>query len=437
MSPPRREHSASSRHATSSAKRRPLLTLHFLSGGVFALILASLALSPGTPVEAFFLFRNSDILAPSSSSLSSSPVGEGLHPAAVRQQVQAQNGKGVLQLERIIPPEASQPPRRADNALAAYYTVGTVKNTTFFLESLDRIVAAGGNAVTFDVKGSYVYFATNAPMANEIGTAISSYDLPAVLAAAKERDLYTIGRFIAIKDGVFVDQVPEARVRHPKTGANLGLAWSDPASALTITYNRQILETLLQNGIDEVNFDYIRYSTAISASAFGLTGAEKAERLETFLRAMKEARDELSPSTRLGISTYAILGWDFAVNVEPLGQDFVRFAPLVDIISPMAYPSTFAQGAYYVPGKHPRSRAYYLVYRTLKGYTDLLGPEQIQKLRPWIQAYSMNASEISDEIDAVYDAGLCGFTFWNAGNNYTAALSALKSAAERRPERCL
>jgi hypothetical protein len=135
----------------------------------------------------------------------------------------------------------------------------------------------------------------------------------------------------------------------------------------------------------------------------------------------------------LGISTYAILGWNYPVNLEPLGQDVVRFAPLLDVISPMAYPATFAEGSYYNPAKHPRSRMYYLVYRTLRGYDELLG-EQSWKLRPWIQGYGITAKNLRDEIDAVFDAGACGFTVWNAENRYDLVYKVLPSVV--RPERC-
>jgi hypothetical protein len=121
---------------------------------------------------------------------------------------------------------------------------------------------------------------------------------------------------------------------------------------------------------------------------------------------------------RLGISTFAILGWDYAINLETLGQDVVRFAPLVDVISPMAYPQTFAEGSYYDPKKDPGSRMYFLVWRTLKGYKEFLG-DQSWKLRPWLQSYNADAQDVRDQLKAVYDNGLCGFQFWNAGNGYS------------------
>ena len=148
----------------------------------------------------------------------------------------------------------------------------------------------------------------------------------------------------------------------------------------------------------------------------------------------RETIDEYHPSTKLGISTFAILGWNYPVNLEPLGQDFVRFAPMLDIISPMAYPQTFSVGAYYSPGVNPGSRDYYLVYRTLVGYQKLLGPEHAKKIRPWIQGYYATAQRTKDQIQAVYDAGHCGFTFWNANNNYGPVYAGFD--LNEVPERC-
>jgi hypothetical protein len=165
----------------------------------------------------------------------------------------------------------------------------------------------------------------------------------------------------------------------------------------------------------------------------GLTGEEKADRIEKFLRMARQVIDENGGRTKLGISTYAILGWNFPVNFEPLGQDIARFSPLVDVISPMAYPATFANGAYFNPLVDPRSRMYYLVYRTLTGYRDMLGADA-WKLRPWIQGYGITATNLRDEIDAVFDAGACGFTVWNAWNDYGLVYQAFPEI--RRPATC-
>jgi hypothetical protein len=332
-------------------------------------------------------------------------------------------------------PILTQPKVDPTNQRGVYLTSGSIARTQFFEDTLNAIKAAGGSAVVFDVKGYYVYFDTSAGIAHEIDSVHPVYDLPAAVAKAKEKGIYTIARFISLKDEYFAGKVPEAQIRNGKTNRTFGSTWTDGSHPITLEYNKQIIKDLLASGIDEINLDYIRYPTHHAPSQINLTGAEKAERVLTFIKMVRDTINEVRPETKLGISTYAIMGWSFAINLEPLGQDFVKFAPYVDIISPMAYPATFAEGAYYIPGKHPRSRMYYLVYRTMTGYRDLLPEGERYKLRPWIQGYSASTADMREQMDAVYDAGYCGFQIWSAGNNYGVSYPAIK-AEGTRPERC-
>lgn len=330
----------------------------------------------------------------------------------------------------------ARPPVSPYNQRGVYLTAGSMNREQFREETIDRLLQAGGSTIVFDVKGSNVYFHSNATMASELGLVKPLYDLPWIVQRAREKGIYTIGRFISLKDGLFSSLTPEAQIRHPRTGVSVGNVWVDGSRDVVLEYNRQILRDLLKSGIDEVNLDYIRYPTEYAQASIGLSGKEKADRIEPFIRMVRETINEINPDTKLGLSTYAIMGWNYPVNLEAIGQDFVRYASMVDVISPMAYPSTFAAGAYYVPGKNPRSRMYYLVYRTLTGYAELLGPEHKWKIRPWIQGYGVTTKDIRDQIDAVYDAGSCGFTVWNAGNHYESLYAALKGKTDV-PEHCL
>ncbi len=317
--------------------------------------------------------------------------------------------------------------------IGVFFTQGSVKNEKYFLETLDRLSTLTGSALVFNVKAGTVHFAASAPMAEELDLINPFYDLPAVIAQARARGVTTIARFVALKDPNLAQTLPATQIRHPITGRSIGNVWVDPSDPAVILHNEQILVALVEAGIDEINLDYIRYPTEYAQKNIGLSGNEKADRIEDFLKMARRVIDEHGGKTKLGISTYAILGWNFPVNFEPLGQDIARFAPLVDVISPMAYPSTFAQGAYYNPAKHPRSRMYYLVYRTLTGYRELLG-DQAWKLRPWIQGYGVTQKNLKDEIDAVFDSGSCGFTIWNASNEYKTFLKMLPGI--KRPNGC-
>lgn len=322
-------------------------------------------------------------------------------------------------VEILLPSERKfAAPERAQRAVGAYFTAKHAGDAAYMAEVFDAMQEAGLNAFVFDIKGSRVYYPSVADAANRYGLIFPLVDLPALVSEAKKRDLYSIARFIALKDEGLSSTDPNAQIRHPKTRRSVGKVWVDGSADPTLAYNEQLLAEVAQSGVDEINLDYIRYPTEYPQTLIGLSGREKADRIEKFLRMARKVIDAQEKGTRLGISTYAILGWNFPINFEPLGQDIALFSQIVDIVSPMAYPSTFAAGSYYAPGRDPRSRMYYLVYRTLQGYKELAGPEHMHKIRPWIQGYYVSAKDLQDQIDAVYDAGLCGFTVWSAGNHY-------------------
>lgn len=372
------------------------------------------------------------------------PGMHGAAPASVRgQTADSSRIEGLREARRAkypgaVPlkpaaPAAPEIPAKPDNKTGVYLTITSAQNEQKLRDTIQALVDRGETALVIDVKGGRVHYASQAPLANELGLVSPYLDLDKALAIAKEHGLYTIARFVALKDDGLPAKLPDTMVKNPKTGARLSPGWTDPANPTVIEYNTQVMCELAEKGFDEINLDYIRFSTADFGNLRVYSGAEKADRLEAFIKASKETIARCNPETKLGISTFAIIGWNYDVNVATLGQDIVRLAPHVDIISPMAYPATFTSEGYYVQGKHPRSRMYWLVYRTLTGYAEFLG-EQKTKLRPWIQGYYVSAKDMREQMDAVTDAGLCGFQVWNANNNYAPTYQAMSDWS--LPEHC-
>lgn len=325
---------------------------------------------------------------------------------------------------------------RPDNKRGVFLTAPSVGREKFFNDTVTALLAAGGDMLVMDVKGGGVLFHSAAPAATELGLVRNIYDLPEILRRLHEHDIYVVGRFVAIKDEAYTRVKPDTRIKHPVSGKVLNQTWIDPSNDEAIQFNMEVMCELAAAGIDEINLDYIRFSTAEFGALGVFSGEQKADRVEKFIKASRETINRCGPKTKLGLSTYAILGWNYDANVRTLGQDIIRFAPLVDVISPMAYPATFTSPEYYIPGKNPGPRMYWLVYRTLTGYAELLGPEESKKIRPWIQGYSVVSKDMSDQMRAVYDAGFCGFQVWNAGNNYGQTLPAITRDAAR-PDRCI
>jgi hypothetical protein len=320
------------------------------------------------------------------------------------------------------------------NAAGVFLTSTSARNKDFLEETMNQVSKFPHPALVIDVKGSFVYFTSGAPMATEMGLVKPLYDLPTIVEEAHRRGITVIGRYIALKDPSLASRKSETQIRHPLKAKSLGNVWVDGENALTLEYNREILEELVQTGIDEINLDYIRYPTEYAQAAIGLTGAERAVHINTFVRMAREVIDASGRPTKLGISTYAILGWNFPINFESVGQDIPELAKIVDVISPMAYPATFSINAYYNPKKNKGSRMYHLVWKTIMGYHELVGPKNAHKIRPWIQGYGVTEKNMHDQIQAVFDAGVCGFTVWSSGNVYGPTYKAMGKM--QIPETC-
>jgi hypothetical protein len=305
-----------------------------------------------------------------------------------------------------------------DNHAGVYVSMNLIINNEYRASTIEELKKRGADAIVFDVKGNYVYYPTESQTANEHGLVKPLYELPEILEKLHTAGIYTVARYIVAKDPYFSFKVADAQIRNPRSGHSIGNLWVDPGSEATLEYNREIIREIALAGIDEINLDYIRYPTDYDSRLIGLTGEEKSEHVGEFVSMAREVIDETNPDVKLGMSTFAILGWNYEQNLGGLGQDFVKFASDLDVISPMVYPSMFGSKGYYIADKNPGTREYYIVYRTLEGYKELLGPEHAHKIRPWIQGYYMNAKNIGDQIQAVYDSDLCGYMVWNAQNEY-------------------
>ncbi len=396
-----------------------------------------LSLPVPTEESALAYFTNREFVAHFSeklrSSVSSTP--EMRHGAAA----DSSSSTGTRERVRIqdllfpAPPVLEVDPRRAQKAYGVYLTAGTAQKIETVENTIQNLVDRGATAFVLDIKGSFVYFPSTAALAHEYQLVKPLFDLKDIVQKAHDKGLYVIGRYIAAKDGLLADvNNGELAMRHPKTNGDLGTEWIEPSHPTVHEYNRQIIYEAALTGIDEINLDYIRYPTSLPQTLAAISTEEKSRRIGSFIKVAREAIDAAGMGTKLGISSYAILGWNYEANLPNLGQDVVQFAPMLDVISPMAYPSTFSATGY---GSHPtRSRDYWLVYRTMTGYAELLGPDHAWKLRPWIQAYYKNATNIRDEIDAVIDGGGCGFTMWSASNDYVQTYSAFNNW--RQPEQC-
>jgi hypothetical protein len=99
---------------------------------------------------------------------------------------------------------------------------------------------------------------------------------------------------------------------------------------------------------------------------------------------------------------------------------------VVDYISPMMYPSHYANQTYglSVPDAYPYETVYHSTKDSVARNKNIVTPAGI---RPWIQAFtapwvpgniSYSDKQVEDQIRALEENGVKEYLLWNAGNRY-------------------
>ena len=279
------------------------------------------------------------------------------------------------------------------------------------LEIIDGTVI---NALVFDTKeeGGAVLYDSQVPDAIATGAVINAYDVDTVLAAAKERGLYTITRIVTFQDPFWAEAHPEHAARNTATGDiwrnSRGLAWSDPTDREAWEYPLALAVEACQLGFDEIQFDYVRFPSDGDVSVLGYDIPVDADiRPQTVAAFLAEAR------SRLHAEGCAVSADIFAIVMsvgddQGIGQRIEEVSASVDALSPMIYPSHYSPGWLGLddPNAHPAE---------VVGQAIEAGLPRMQgaQLRPWLQAFYYDADQIAAEIEQAEEHGM-GWLLWNA-----------------------
>jgi hypothetical protein len=293
-------------------------------------------------------------------------------------------------------------------------------STTEFTNLLDMIDGTVVNALVFDTKeeGGAVLYDSQVPDAISTGAVIHSYDVEAVLAAAKERGLYTITRIVTFQDAFWAEANPDHAARNTATGDvwrnSKGLAWMDPTDREAWEYPLALAVEACQLGFDEIQFDYVRFPSDGDVSVLGYDQPVDADTRPQVVGAfLAEARDRLhAEGCVVSADVFAIV---MSVGDDQgIGQRIEEVSASVDALSPMMYPSHYSAGwlNFDDPNDHPAE---------VVGQAIEAGLPRMQgaMLRPWLQAFYYDAGQIAQEIQQAEDNGL-GWLLWNATSSFEA-----------------
>ncbi|HOD14271.1 MAG TPA: putative glycoside hydrolase [Spirochaetota bacterium] len=316
------------------------------------------------------------------------------------------------------------------------YFTGTSVGSGMILKNLERYRALGINTIVFDAKdiGGDLTYRSRVPAAVRYGTneKCSIDNLEKFVRILKENGFYTVARLAVFHDHLLRKKDPSLAIRTAGGGAwNPGSKekWCDPTSRKVQDYNIDLSLELADAGVDEIQFDYIRFPTGSStrdaAFSYDFGRMSKDEAITRFLeRAHRSIR---ARNARLSIDIFGVVAWGKAVDISSTGQRIELLARHCDIISPMLYPSHFNDDfdGYARPGDNP----YYFIYEGCRKVLALAGRNAL--VRPWLQAFrwrvsNYNGQYIMTQVKATNDSGAKGYLFWNASNDYDTVLGALE-----------
>jgi hypothetical protein len=293
--------------------------------------------------------------------------------------------------------------------------------------ALEVIEKSKLNALVIDLKGDrgLIPYPSAVPLAAKIGALKlrTVPDLKELVATLKARGIFLIGRIVTFKDDLLATTHPQWAV---KLGGGVwkdreGLAWIDPYRREAWDYSLSVAEEAAAAGFDEIQFDYIRFPDAV-----GLTFAQRsdeASRVATLTAFLQEARRRLTPyNVFLAVDSFGYVCWN--QNDTGIGQRIEDIATVVDVVSPMLYPSGFQFG---IPGyRNPVQNPYEIVFRSLEECKKRT-VDKPARYRPWLQAFTdyafggkaFGADEIGKQVKASRDASTDGWMLWNPRNVYT------------------
>ena len=149
------------------------------------------------------------------------------------------------------------------------YVSGPVAGIARMDELISLVDQTELNALVIDIKNDEgrVTYKMQSEQVLEIGSGIRYIpDIKELVAKCKEKNIYLIARIVAFRDPYLAEKKPEWAVHTADGGIfrdKNGMAWVNPYCRGVWDYLVEIASQAALEGFDEVQFDYIRFSTDI------------------------------------------------------------------------------------------------------------------------------------------------------------------------------
>jgi hypothetical protein len=278
--------------------------------------------------------------------------------------------------------------------------------------------AAGLNLAVLHAKDPMgrLFWNSNNSTAKNMGAPVRSAPLANAIRTLKQKGIWTAAKLDVFQDSLLVTHHPEMGVKDSETGElwadRKALHWANPYDRRVWDYTIALCLELIDLGIDEIQFDYIRFPTDGNLSTIEYPIIlENTSREECIGKFLAYANSRLKPlGVVLSVDVFGLTAWktvDFGV-----GQVLEQIVPHVDVICPMLYPSHFPENFLSLenPGQYP--------YKIMKLSLEEMKKRTDKEIRPWIQGFWYTPEEILAQLQGVLDNEVQNWTVWNPAGRY-------------------
>lgn len=316
------------------------------------------------------------------------------------------------------------------------YMTATSMEIKRFYTLIDGLKKVGGNTVVFDAKDEdgIVSYPSNVAIAKQIGAFKEGpiKDLKKRVDYLHSKGIHVVGRICLFHDPILAEHRPDLALKTLSGTPFLEKhkpKWANPNLPAVQQYNIDLAKELVSSGVDEVQFDYIRYPAQGDLKSINYGFDPKVHpKSDVITGFLKRAAAEMHHMGKLvSIDVYGVIAWQQKVDELHTGQRVQDLAKYTDAICPMVYPSHFygmgRKGR--VPGDDPD----YFVGQGVAKLAKITQGTGVT-IRPWLQAFPWRAPSfgpgyVATEIRAAKSNSAIGWLMWNAGNKYDTAFSGI------------
>lgn len=330
---------------------------------------------------------------------------------------------------------AERIPTKVKGIYVSAYAAGSPALIDALLEKIEKTEI---NTVVIDIKGDegYVTCEMDSPAVSELNS-VKRYipDMEGLMEKLKAREIYTIARIAAFRDPLMGEKQPDWCIKNTDGSLfkdNSGMTWLNPYKEETWDYLVEIGIEAKRLGFDEVQFDYIRFCTdrGMNKAAFETGDQKGRSRIEVITEFMNYAYEKLKAEGLFVSADVFGAIIDSGIDAELIGQHYGEMAKHLDYISPMIYPSHYADGYFGID--HPDMQPYDTIMEALEASNHALAGaaadgSRVAVVRPWLQDFTASYlthyipygdAEVRAQIQAVYDSGYDEWLLWNASVKY-------------------